>query len=84
MSTVIEILKANYVPLLKVEVFFSDNSSKIIDIGSFIKKNPHPQYNKYLDEKLFQTFTIEDGNIVWGQDWDLIFPLEQLHEGSLS
>jgi hypothetical protein len=24
---------------------------------------------------------IDGGNIVWGRNWDLIFPIEQLHEG---
>jgi hypothetical protein len=27
---------------------------------------------------------LEDGNIVWGEDWDLIFPIEQLHQGIVS
>ena len=25
----------------------------------------------------------ENGNIVWGKNWDLIFPVEQLHSGKL-
>ena len=29
------------------------------------------------------TFKIENGNIVWGEDWDLIFPIEQLHQGRI-
>ncbi len=28
-----------------------------------------------------RTFTLDGGNIVWGRNWDLIFPIEQLHEG---
>ena len=33
------------------------------------------------DPKKFRTFTLDGGNIVWGRNWDLIFPIEQLHEG---
>ena len=55
-----------------------------IDVGDFIRKHPHPQYDRYLDPKKFAKFTIENRNIVWGKNWDLIFPLEQLHEGAIA
>ena len=32
----------------------------------------------------FQKFTIDDGNIVWGEDWDLVFPVEQLYAGAIA
>ena len=80
----LHITKAVYVGNLSVELFFSDNTSKVVDVGAFIRKHPHPQYNKYLKENVFKRFTIETGNIVWGRNWDLIFPIEQLHTGSIS
>lgn len=55
----------------------------MVDIGDFIRRNPHSQYNKYLDPKKFKKFTIENGNIVWGKNWDLIFPIEQLYSGGI-
>lgn len=30
---------------------------------------------------MFRTFKIVEGNIVWGDDWDLIFPMEKLYRG---
>ena len=27
---------------------------------------------------------VDDGNIVWGEDWDLIFPIEQLYSGAIA
>ena len=55
------------------------------DAGNLcIRKHPHPQYNKYLDPDLFRTFVIDDGNVVWGDDWDLIFPVENLYSGSVA
>ena len=33
------------------------------------------------DEAEFEKFTLDDGNIVWGEDWDLIFHVGQLHSG---
>ena len=69
---------------LSVTLHFSDNTSQTVDVGDFIRRHPHPQYNKYLEEKHFRKFKIEDGNIVWGKNWDLIFPIEQLHSGKLT
>jgi hypothetical protein len=69
---------------LTVSLTFSDSSVKVVDVGDFIRRHPHPQYNKYLDPRKFSKFTIENGNIVWGKNWDLIFPIEQLYAGSLA
>lgn len=66
---------------LSVHLSFSDNTSCTVNIGDFIRRHPHPQYNKYLDERYFSRFTLENGNIVWGKNWDLIFPIEELHAG---
>jgi hypothetical protein len=77
----LKILSAKYVAPLSVELQFNDGTVKVIDIGAFIRKHPHPQYNAYLDEKKFKKFKLEMGNIVWGRNWDLIFPLDLLHEG---
>lgn len=80
----INIIKVEYVGNLSVKVVFNDNTINTIDVGDFIKKHPHPQYNKYLDEKNFKKFKIDLGNIVWGSNWDLIFPLEQLYKGKIA
>ncbi|MFT4202321.1 MAG: DUF2442 domain-containing protein [Chitinophagaceae bacterium] len=77
----ISIIKAQYTGNLSVKIWFDDDSVQTVNIGSFIQK--HPQYNKYLDEKYFKKFKIENGNVVWGSNWDLVFPLEQLHEGKI-
>ena len=78
------IIKAESLGNLTVELWFNDNTHRSINVGEFIHNHPHPQYNKYLDEEEFNKFTIDDGNIVWGEDWDLIFPIEQLHVGKIA
>lgn len=75
------IIKAENAGNLSVCLTFSDNTEQTVNVGDFIRRHPHPQYNKYLDPKKFNRFTIENGNIVWGKNWDLIFPMEQLHSG---
>ena len=68
---------------LSVELSFSDKTTQVVNIGEFIRQYPHPQYNKYLDPRKFRTFKLEHGNIVWGKNWDLMFPIEQLHAASI-
>ena len=48
---------------LCVRLTFNDGHQSVVDIGDFIRKHPHPQYNKYLDPDLFRTFVIDDGNV---------------------
>ena len=79
----IYVIKAEYVKDLTLDVFFSDAAVRRIDFGKFIRSNPHPQHSKYLDKSNFMTFSIENGNLVWGDDWDMIFPVEDLYDCNL-
>jgi len=80
----IQVTNAEYRIDYKVEIWFSDNTIKIVDFGNFLEKHPHPQHNKYKDKELFKQFKIEAGNLVWGENWDLIFPVTQLYKGVIS
>ena len=75
------IIKAENAGVLTVALTFSDNTVQVVNVGDFIRRHPHPQYNKYLDPRKFSRFSIENGNVVWGKNWDLMFPIEQLHAG---
>ena len=78
------IINAENVGNLNVCLTFSNNTVQTVDVGDFIRRHPHPQYNKYLEPRKFNRFTLENGNIVWGKNWDLVFPIEQLHSGLLA
>jgi len=80
----IYIIEAENAGNLCVCLTFCDNTVQTVDIGDFIRRHPHPQYNKYLDPRKFNSFALDNGNIVWGKNWDLIFPVEQLHSGLLA
>ena len=77
------ITKATNVGNLSIDLKFSDNTSRVVNIGDFIRRHPHPQYNMYLDERKFSRFTLDGGNVVWGKNWDMIFPIEQLYTGNI-
>jgi len=74
---------AEYISSLSVELRFNDGTVKRVDFEVFFNEHPHPQYNKYLKPINFKKFYLDHGNIVWGKNWDLIFPVEQLYTGDL-
>ncbi len=79
----IRVQDAIYVGEYKVQIIFNDNTMQVVDFGPFLVGHPHPQYSKYLDAEQFKTFSIDMGNLVWGENWDLIFPVEQLYRGEI-
>jgi hypothetical protein len=80
----VDVVAAEYSNAFVLKVNFSDGSSKLVDFGKFLKKHSHPQFDKYKDIETFRNFKIEMGNIVWGENWDLIFPVSQLYKGKIS
>ena len=82
-SNTITIESAQYISGYKLEIKFSNNTVNIVDFEMFLLKNPHPQWNKYKTIVNFKQFKIEKGNVVWGKDWDLIFPIDQLLKGEI-
>ena len=77
------IIKAEYAGELRLNILFSDGTSQTVDFRPYILSHPHPQYDRYIDPKYFKKFRLENGNVVWGKNWDLVFPLEQLYAGKL-
>lgn len=75
------IIEAHYTTGYCLQLSFSDGTSQVVDFGPFLQNHPHPAYNKYRQLANVKRFHIERGNIVWGRDWDLIFPVSQLHQG---
>lgn len=82
MKKYLEITEAKDVGNLCVLLTFNDGVQQTIDIGAFIRRHPHPMYNRYLDPKLFSKFYLEGGNIYWGKNAALEFPLGALHQGN--
>lgn len=80
----INIVKAEYAGNLSVKIWFDDNTTQTVNISEFVNAHPHPPYDKYLDEQKFKKFEIENVNVVWGANWDLVFPLEQLYSRAIS
>ncbi len=80
----LKIIAAKYFGNGIVEITFNDKHFEFINVTKYIIDNPHPQYNKYLDKKKAKQFKLENGNIVWGKNWDLIFPIDDIYLGKLN
>jgi hypothetical protein len=78
----IEITSAQYKGELKIRIDFSNGKSKIVDFKPFLTRAFHPSIKKYLDENLFISFKVIDGNLNWN-DYDMIFPVSDLYQGKI-
>ena len=79
----IEVKDATYLDGFKLRVAFTDGKNKVVDFSKFITTNNKEALSKYKNFSNFKRFKIEDGNIVWGKNWDLIFPVHQLYSRSI-
>ena len=79
---IISIQKADYLGEYRINFQFSDGIEKTIDFWEFLKKAKNPMTKKYLDKQLFQSYSIEYGDIIWN-DYEMCFPIWDLHEGQI-
>jgi hypothetical protein len=77
------VMAAQYVEDYKVRIMFNDSTWKTVDFKPFLFAYHRGYYDKYRKLSFFKKFTIEEGNIVWGKNWDLIFPIHELHKGKI-
>ncbi len=80
----IEVKKATYLYGYKISILFNDGKNKVVDFSDFITHNNKEVLAKYKNITTFKKFKIEDGNLVWGKDWDLIFPVWELYKGKIN
>jgi hypothetical protein len=74
------VTNATYIKKFKVKIDFADGKISLVDFEDYIKSIKVGYLKKYQNPQNFQNFMIQNGNIVWGEDWDLIFPRDQLYE----
>ena len=77
------IASARYLDDLRLEIQFTDGTQRVIDFRAAIERQETPEYRAYLDPEKFRQFKLEAGNVVWGEDWDLVWPVWKLYEGTV-
>ncbi|MEI8027075.1 MAG: DUF2442 domain-containing protein [Pseudomonadota bacterium] len=78
----LKVKKVEYLDLYKLKLLFSDDFVQIIDFEIFLKQAHHPDIQKYLKPKYFKSYSLIDGELMWG-DFDLIFPIMDLYHNSI-
>lgn len=79
----VKVTSADYIGGYKLFISFNDGKKVEVDFADFLNNRAKGYLNKYKKPDHFKAFKIEDGNVVWGKDWDLVFPVSQLYHGHI-
>ena len=79
----LEVTKARYMSGYKIRVTFNDQTERVVDFGPFLAKARNPDTTDHRDLRKFKAFRIDGGDLVWG-DYQMIFPITDLHRGEIS
>jgi hypothetical protein len=77
----LQVSRAEYLDGYRLRISFNDSKSQIVDFGNFMNDQATGYLEKYRQLENFKKFKIDNGNVVWGKNWDLIFPVDQLYKG---
>lgn len=80
---VIAIEQVDYQEGYVLHLTFSDGHEQRVDFEPFLRQSTNPHIRRYLDQNLFQQFTLADGDLFW-HDYDLCFPIADLYEGQVA
>jgi len=83
MTRSLAVIGAAWLHNFVVDIYFNDNTQKAVDFGPYLATHSHPYIDPFKDQERFKTFYVDRGNLVWGEDWDMIFPTWKLHRGFL-
>ena len=78
-NQIIKIEKVSYLGDYKLKLAFNDKSEQSIDFYPFLSNSLNPLIRKYLDEKKFKAYEMDEGDLEWN-DYDLCFPIADLYE----
>ncbi len=81
-SEYLQLTGVEYKNQYKLELEFNNGVTKIVDFEPFLRNSLNPQINKYLDVKMFKSYTFEFGRLHWN-DYDLCFHVEDMFTGLL-
>ena len=75
----ISIKKAHYISGYDILLFFSDGTQKIINFLPLFSEYVKGSYQQYLKLSKFKEFIVANGNVFWGKNEDIIFPISLLN-----
>lgn len=75
----LSIIEAKYINSFKVLLSFSNGKQRIVDFYPLLSKTLKGYYSKYLLPANFKKFVVKNGNIYWGDNEEVIFPVSLLY-----
>ena len=82
-KTYLEVTHAEYVAGYKLRLTFNDGLVRVVDFEPFLSKTRNPDLTQYRQSRKFKNFQIHYGDLMWG-DYEMIFPIIDLHRGEIS
>jgi hypothetical protein len=79
----VKLLWAKYAGGYKVQCTFSDGHVSVTDFEPALLKYAQGDYAKWLKPANFRKFKIERGTLVWGRNWDILFPMDEIYKGHI-
>lgn len=81
-KTDIRLQSAEWVIDYIVRLNFADGSEQVVDFTApFARLRGY--YARYREPEAFRKFQVYEGNLVWGENRDVIFPVHRLYKNSL-
>ena len=80
---VIKVEQAEFVAGYTLKLIFNDGLVQEVDFFQFLSRSSNPLIRGYLDKNKFMQFEVNDGDLEWN-DYDLCFPVADLHENSIN
>lgn len=81
-KTNIQLLSAECIIDFIIRLTFADGTEQIVDFRApFARLRGY--YARYREPEAFQRFQVDEGNLVWGENWDVIFPVHKLYDNTL-
>ncbi|HYV92483.1 MAG TPA: hypothetical protein VE978_11885 [Chitinophagales bacterium] len=74
----VDVENAEYLRDFQIRLYLSNGKSKVVDFLPFFSKHVKGEYLKYFSPERFKKFIVKHGNIYWGRNEDVIFPLHLL------
>ena len=69
---------AEHVSDFQIRLLLSNGKSRVVDFLPLFSKQVKGEYTKYFAPERFKKFIVKNGNIYWGRNEDVIFPLQLL------
>jgi hypothetical protein len=66
-----------------LQITYQDGYSIVVDFNKAIQKYAQGDYEKWKKPVNFKRFKIDNGHLVWGRNWDLIFPPESIRNKTI-